>query len=457
VDLDARLEKVAVLGAAGKMGSGIALLLANEMAGRKLMPENAKRVYSLHVIDVSEAALSGLMGYLRAQLVKYAEKGIVALRAAYAGREDLVENYDVIAAFVDEAMSVVRPTTRLESAAGSRLVFEAIVENKDVKIDVFRRLDALCPDAYYLTNTSSIPISVLDEGANLGGRIVGYHFYNPPAVQRLLELITSKRTRPEVASLAVELAGRLRKKVFRANDIAGFIGNGHFMRDILHATGEVAKLRSELGETGAVYALNRVSQDFLIRPMGIFQLIDYVGVDVCRFIMEVMTAHTPGLALRDDLLERMAAAGVLGGQYADGSQKDGVLKYEKGRPTGVYDLEKKGYRLFSDGDWTAKADAALGPLPAGHAPWRALLSDPKKDERLRAYFGALAAARTRGAVLASAYLARAREIGERLVADGVANSADDVNGVMTNGFYHLYGPINEYARPSAGKSAGGSR
>jgi hypothetical protein len=153
----------------------------------------------------------------------------------------------------------------------------------------------------------------------------------------------------------------------------------------------------------------------------------------------------------------MAAAGVLGGQYADGSQKDGVLKYEKGRPTGVYDLEKKGYRLFSDGDWTAKADAALGPLPAGHAPWRALLSDPKKDERLRAYFGALAAARTRGAVLASAYLARAREIGERLVADGVANSADDVNGVMTNGFYHLYGPINEYARPSAGKSAGGSR
>ena len=176
MDLDARLEKVAVLGAAGKMGSGIALLLANEMAGRKLMPENAKRVYSLHVIDVSEAALSGLIGYLRAQLVKYAEKGIVALRAAYAGREDLVENYDVIAAFVDEAMSVVRPTTRLESAAGSRLVFEAIVENKDVKIDVFRRLDALCPDAYYLTNTSSIPISVLDEGANLGGRIVGYHF-----------------------------------------------------------------------------------------------------------------------------------------------------------------------------------------------------------------------------------------------------------------------------------------
>ena len=457
MDLDARLEKVAVLGAAGKMGSGIALLLANEMAARKLMPENAKRTYSLHVVDVSEAALSGLIGYLRAQLVKYAEKGIVGLRSAYAGREDLVENYDVIAAFVDEAMSCVRPSTSPESAAGARLIFEAIIENKDIKVDVFRRLDALCPDAYYLTNTSSIPIAVLDEGANLGGRIVGYHFYNPPAVQKLLELIATKRTRPELVSLAVELAGRLRKKVFRANDIAGFIGNGHFMRDIVHATGEVTRLTGELGETGAIYAMNRVSQDFLIRPMGIFQLIDYVGVDVCRFIMQVMTERTPGLTLKDELLERMAAAGVLGGQYADGSQKDGILKYEKGKPAGVYDLAKKGYRLFSDGDWTAKADAKLGPLPAGHAPWRALLVDPKKDEKLRAYFAALAAAGTPGAVLAAAYLARAKEIGERLVADGVANSADDVNGVMTNGFYHLYGPINEYARPSAGKSAGGTR
>lgn len=449
MDLDARLEKVAVLGAAGKMGSGIALLLATEMAMQKLDPRNSGRSYRLHLIDVSEEALSGLLGYLRDQLTKAGEKSIVALRAAYAGREDLVENYDVIAAFVDGAMSFVRPSVKLESVAGSHLVFEAIIENKDIKIDVLRELDAICPDAYYLTNTSSIPITVLDEGADLGGRIIGYHFYNPPAVQKLLELISSKKTLPEIVETGTELAGRLRKKVFLANDIAGFIGNGHFMRDILHATQEVRKLAADFGETGAIYAMNRVSQDYLVRPMGIFQLIDYVGVDVCRFIMAVMTEHIAGETLKDDLLDRMAAAGVTGGQYADGSQKDGIVKYEKGRPAGIYDLGKRAYRLFSDGDWTAKVDAKLGDLPQGHAPWRALLGDPKKDEKLGAYFANLASADTMGARLAREYLVRSKGIAEKLVADGVANSPEDVNGVMTNGFYHLYGPINQYAALAA--------
>ncbi len=445
MDLDARLEKVAVLGAAGKMGSGIALLLAAEMAKQKIKPENKDRTYALHAIDVSDEALCGLVSYLRPQITKIAEKSIVALREAYKGREDLVENSDIITAFVDEAMSVVRPSSKLESTAGSRLIFEAIIENKDIKIDVLKKLDAICPDAYYLTNTSSIPITVLDEGVGLGGRIIGYHFYNPPAVQKLLELISSKSTLPEVVELGTELAGRLRKKVFLANDIAGFIGNGHFMRDILHATGEVARLSGELGEAGAVYAMNRVSQDYLIRPMGIFQLIDYVGVDVCRFIMQVMTEHIEGETLEDDLLDRMAEAGVMGGQYANGSQKDGILKYEGGRPAGVYDLEKGGYRLFADGDWTAKSDEKLGAMPEGNAAWRALLMDPKKEQKLATYFGNVASSDAFGAGLARTYLVRAKEIADKLVSDGVANSPEDVNGVMTNGFYHLYGPINEYA------------
>ena len=445
VDLDTRLERVAVLGAAGKMGSGITLLLAAEMARQKIKPENKDRKYVLHAVDLSDDALCGLLSYLRPQFTKIAEKSIVSLREAYAGRDDLVENYDIIAAFVDEAMSVVRPSSNLDSAAGSRLIFEAIIENEDVKIDVFKKLDSVCPDAYYLTNTSSIPIGVLDKGAGLGGRIVGYHFYNPPAVQKLLELITSDQTLPELVDLGNELAKRLRKKVFPANDIAGFIGNGHFMRDILHATSEVERLKSDLGETGAVYAMNRVSQDYLIRPMGIFQLIDYVGVDVCRFIMQVMTKHIEGETLNDDLLDRMAEAGVMGGQYANGSQKDGVLKYEKGRPVGVYDLAKGDYRMFDDGDWTKEIDGKLGEMPEGNAAWRALLMDPKKDEKLEAYFKNLAASDAPGAELAKAYLVRAKEIGEKLVADGVAESPDIVNGVMTNGFYHLYGPVNEYA------------
>ncbi len=456
MDLSARLENVTVLGAAGKMGSGIVLLLATEMAKQKLKPENKAGSYALHAIDVSEGTLSGLLSYIRAQLTKVAEKSIVEMRDLYADRDALVENYDVIAAFVEDALSVLRPSTSLETVAGSHLVFEAIIEDERIKIDVLKKVDALCPDAYYLTNTSSIPIGILDEGVGLGGRIIGYHFYNPPAVQRLLELITTKNTRPEVAELGRELAKRLRKKVFPANDIAGFIGNGHFMRDILHATGEVKRLSSEMTEVEAMYVMNRVSQDLLIRPMGIFQLIDYVGVDVCRFIMKVMTEHIEGETLKDDLLDRMAEAGVMGGQLASGAQKDGILKYEKGRPAGVYDLTKGGYALFADGDWTAKLDEKLGPEPPGHAPWRALLMDANKGAKLSVYFGNLAAADTFGAGLARAYLGRSQEIGTKLVADGVANSEDDVNGVLTNGFYHLYGPINEYVELTVDK-VGGTR
>jgi 3-hydroxyacyl-CoA dehydrogenase len=444
MDLDSRLENVAVLGAAGKMGSGIALLLAQEMAKLKIA-KGCDKCYVLHLVDVNESALTGLMSYLRAQLTKLAEKNIVALRGSYADREDLVENGEIIEAFVDDGLSVCRPTTTLEAIAGSKLVFEAIIEDRKVKLDVLKKVDKLCPDAYYLTNTSSIPIGVIDKGVPLNGRIIGYHFYNPPAVQKLLELISPEGVKPELVELGKELAGRLRKKVFLANDIAGFIGNGHFMRDILHATTEVKTLSGEYGEVGAIYMMNRVSQDFLIRPMGIFQLIDYVGIDVCRFIMNVMTEHIESETLSDDLLDRMAAAGIMGGQHSDGSQKNGFLTYEKGRPAGIYDLERGGYVMFADGDWTAKLDAALGELPQGHAAWRALLSDAKKDEKLAAYFRNLAASETLGAKLAKSYLVRAKEIGDKLVSDGVANSADDLNGVMMNGFYHLYGPINEHA------------
>lgn len=443
MDLDARLRNVAVLGAAGKMGSGIALLLAQEMARLKVAA-GCDECYVLHLVDVNETALTGLLSYLRAQLTKLGEKSIVQLRAAYADRADLVENGEIIEAFVEDGLSVCRPTTSLNAIAGSTLVFEAIIEDKKVKLEVLKKIDALCPDAYYLTNTSSIPIGVINEGVPLKGRIIGYHFYNPPAVQKLLELITPAGVKPELVELGQELAKRLRKKVFLANDIAGFIGNGHFMRDILHATSEVRRLKSEFGETEAVYMMNRVSQEFLVRPMGIFQLCDYVGVDVCRFIMGVMTEHIEGETLKDDLLDRMAAAGIMGGQNSDGSQKNGFLYYEKGRPAGIYSLERGGYVMFADDDWAKKLDAKLGVLPEGHSPWRALLMDAGKDEKLAAYFRNLATSDTPGASLARTYLVRAREIGEKLVADGVANSVDDVNGVMTNGFYHLYGPINEH-------------
>ena len=443
MDYADRLENVAVLGAGGKMGSGIVLLTAIEMADLALDPANKSRTFALHAIDVSEQALSGLMKYLRDQVRRAAEKKTVGLRAAYAGRPDLVENEEIIERYIEDVLDHVRPTTRLEAAFGAKLVFEAVNENPALKVKLLSRITAEgSPEAWVLTNTSSIPIHELDEKAGLGGRAIGFHFYNPPAVQKLVELIRAETTLPELAAFAVEYAKRLRKTVVPSRDVAGFIGNGHFMRDALHAVAEVERLSPELGYASAVYIVNKVSQEFLLRPMGIFQLADYVGLDVCQSIFRVMDERQPGAGLRSPFVDRLVAAGILGGQHADGSQKDGILKYEKGRPAGVYDPEKKAYVPFTE--IGPRGDERLGPLPASAKPWKAVMQTADRNAYLESYFRELRAMNTFGADLARAYGRRSKAIGLGLVRDGVAEREQDVNTVLLTGFYHAYGPVNGY-------------
>jgi len=180
-------------------------------------------------------------------------------------------------------------------------------------------------------------------------------------------LIPAKSTLGDLAEFAQSYAKKLRKIIVPANDIAGFIGNGHFMRDILHGISEVQRLSEEFSFPEAVYMINKVSQDFLIRPMGIFQLIDYVGLDVCQCILNVMNDRIPGESLHSPLLDRLISMGVRGGQYPNGSQKDGILQYQKGRPSGVFDPETQDYVAFSD--TTATCDETLGPLPESILPW----------------------------------------------------------------------------------------
>ncbi len=444
MNLDERLQNVTIIGAAGKMGSGIGVLVAQEMARLKLLPENKNNIYRLNLVDVSEKALDGLRAYMKAQLVKAAEKSTVQLRDIYKDRTDLVENSDIINAFVDNSTSVLNYSVDLEIAAKSHLVFEAIFENEKVKIKIYKKLNRMCGrDTLYLTNTSSIPIGYLDENAGLGGRLIGYHFYNPPVVQRLVEVITAKGTTEELKTVADELGKRLRKKLVPANDISGFIGNGHFIRDGLYAIEEVDRLKAKFRYPGAVYAVNRITQDFLVRPMGIFQLIDYVGIDVFQCILKVMRTHLPDDTLRSRLIDKMVKYKVLGGQYADGSQKDGFLKYEKNRPVGIYDVRKKEYVSISE-DWKKKIEKKLGSLPEGFVPWRGLLMDSNKDGKLKEHFEQVKKMDTLGGELASAFLKKTKEIAEGLVDRGVANSSNDVNAVLTNGFFWLYGPINEY-------------
>jgi len=437
-----RLQNVTVLGAAGKMGSGILLLTAVEMADLMLKSGGKSKAFVLNAMDVSDEGLAGLMQYLRPQVLKIAEKKMVVLRKMYHERKDLIENSEIIEQYVNDVLSVVRPTTRLEAAYGSKLIFEAVNENKDLKVKIFRQIeDNNEYTPWYFTNTSSVPINIIESEADLKGRVLGFHFYNPPAVQRLVELIRTDQTSAEVREFANEYAKNLGKIVVPSNDYAGFIGNGHFMRDALHAIMEAEQLSAEMPLTEAVYIVNKVSQDYLVRPMGIFQLIDYVGIDVVRFIMGVMNPFLDKENLHSPLLDKLFDAGIKGGQNSDGSQKDGFLKYEKGRPIAVIDPETKQYIGF---DSFSGTDAKIGGIPDPAIVWKSVVRMKNKDEVLQKFYNDLKALDTLGAKLAIAYGKRSNEIGKALVADAVAHNEEDVNTVLLTGFFHAYGPINNY-------------
>lgn len=437
-----RLQNVAILGAAGKMGSGITLLTVLEMAEEALKPENAGKSFVLYAIDPNEEALAGLMKYLKSQVLKAAEKKAVALRNVFASRDDLIENSDIINEFVAFTIGLVKPVTRIENAASAFLVFEAASENPELKLHLFRTIESVNPNMpWYLTNTSSIPISYLEEKSGIEGRIAGFHFYNPPAVQKLVEIIYSPRVRPDLKDFTVQYARNLRKTVVLSNDMAGFIGNGHFMRDILHATTVTAELQTKMPLPPAIAIVNRVSQELLVRPMGIFQLIDYVGVDVCRYIMQVMNPYYPGEQLQSTLLDQFFEMGIRGGQNPDGSQKDGIIKYERGKPWGVFDPAKKAYVPLESmsqevNDWMGHS--------ADIPQWKDLVKSPEREERLARHFKMLRQSESNGSRLAVEYGKASLAIGKKLVTDGVAFNENDVNTVLMTGFFHLYGPVNHY-------------
>ena len=437
-----RLQNVTVLGAAGKMGSGILLLTAVEMADLMLKPENKDKTFVLNAMDLSDKGLAGLVHYLRAQVLKIAEKKTVVLRKIYHDRRDLIENSEVIDQYINDVLSIVRPTTRLEAAYESNLIFEAVNENKDLKVKIFREIDSNNDhNPWFFTNTSSVPINILEKEADLNGRVIGFHFYNPPAIQKLVELICTNQTLPEAKEFALAYAKNLRKVVVPSNDVAGFVGNGHFMRDALHGITEAEKLSAEMSLPEAIYTVNKVTQDFLIRPMGIFQLIDYVGIDVVRFIMGVMNPFLDNENLHSPLLDRLFDGGIKGGQNSDGSQKDGFLKYEKGRPTAVVDPETKAYIGF---DSFVGANEKIGSIPDSGMIWKKVVRMKNKDEVLLKFYGDMKALDSLGAKLAITYGKRSNAIGKALVADAVAYNEEDVNTVLLTGFFHAYGPINNY-------------
>lgn len=445
--MNEKLKNVAVLGAAGKMGRGISLLLLQEMARTELETTGSlgNGYYQLFLIDNHRDALNGLKHYLEAQLTRYAEKMINPLRKYYAHNRSLVDNVDIIRAFVSGAMDIAHIHTNIHNANDASMVFEAIVEDFDVKTEVFRSLKAICrEDCYFFTNTSSIPISELNKSADLNNRLIGYHFYNPPAIQKLVEVISPENINPELHDIAIELGKRIGKTLVPSKDVAGFIGNGHFLREIIFACEKVRELTQDRSREEAVYTINKVTQDFMVRPMGTFQLVDYVGLEVFLKIYDVMGKHLDDIDFDCDLIKEMVDSGNKGGQNADGSQKNGFFCYDKGRIAGIFNIQSKQYQSLTENDWQNITDKRIGELPEGHYPWKALLKDRQKGAKLSKYFQNLSQSSTFGSELAKSFLTESEQIATKLVNDGVAKNFDDINTILKNGFGHLYDANNAF-------------
>ncbi len=407
------LKQVAVIGACGKMGRGIALLVLQEMTLLACKGDPAS--YDLRLIDTNAACFYDLKVYLKQQLLRFAEKNINRLRPLFANDPAMVSNGEMIQGFLDRAFMIVNCTTSIEAASGAKLIFEAAFEDMAVKTEL---LKALPKDAYVLTNTSSIPIGELAEKSGLGDHLIGYHFYNPPAVQKLLEIIPSSVTSKELLDLSVELGKRLGKIIIHSSDVAGFIGNGHFAAEIVYACELVESLVPPYTIEEAVQLVDEVTRDYLLRPMGIFQLLDYVGLPIIEQILGIMD-------LKADLIDSWRKAGLVGGQTMEGEPKNGIFHYTNGKMDAIWSLDLKKY-------------IPLNPEVPLDLSWKKIQKDQKLLAEIPRHFASLKT--DEKGKLAKLYLNRSKEIVDELVAKKIAASQEDVGTVLKNGFFHLYSP-----------------
>src|SRR5207237_1239035 len=137
-------------------------------------------------------------------------------------------------------------------------------------------------------------------------------------------------------------------------------------------------------------------------------------------------------------LEAMVAANVIGGHNPDGTAKNGCLQYDKHAIVGIYDLASGKYLPVAAIE--KEIEHKIGKLPKGHYSWKALQNDRAKAEKIAEYFKQLSTETTFGALLAKKFLEQLYDIAKQIVSSGAANQLEDVDKILKNGFFHLYGP-----------------
>lgn len=245
------VKNVMVIGA-GQMGAGIAQVFA--AAG-----------YQVFLQDISAAQLEKGMAGIEQRLAREVDKGRLNDEERRA------------------ALARLRTTETLEAAREADLVVEAVVENMAVKADIFKQLDALAPaHAILASNTSSLPITEIAAVTRRPDKVIGMHFMNPVPVMKLVEVIRGLATSDDTFATVRQTAEALGKTAVEVNDFPGFVSNRVLMPMINEA---IYCVYEGVAEPAAIDEVMKLGMN---HPMGPLTLADFIGLDTCLSIMEVL-------------------------------------------------------------------------------------------------------------------------------------------------------------------------
>ena len=280
------MQQIAVIGA-GTMGNGIAHVFAQHN-------------YKVTLIDVSAPALEKALGVIQKNLDRQVAKGSIT----EAVKTETLQN-------------ITTHTSLADGVKNAGLVVEAATENITLKLKIFAELDQHAPaDAILATNTSSISITRIAAATKRPEKVIGMHFMNPVPVMKLVEIINGYATDAEVTRTIVTLSEKLEKVPCVVNDYPGFIANRILMPMINEA------ICSLYEGVAGVQEIDTVMKLGMAHPMGPLQLADFIGLDVCLSILQVLHDGfgNPKYA-PCPLLVNMVTAGYLGVKSGEGFYK----------------------------------------------------------------------------------------------------------------------------------------